>query len=472
MRQKGMAIGALVVLVGVIWWLTRCTSDCIELPIAQYHELGLPPALPPVDSAVDTYLDYSLGMGEGMTATARINDELKGFLQGRQVTYYRVGAEEVPSILNIDAKESNFLDAANYQERGSKLKAVLDSIVAHEGRVSVFITDFERILPYTAQLPGAPRPHPIDASAWAQVAFRTWLQRGHRLDVFAHRYEKPDAWFGRNSADRNVNWIYTLVFTPREVARDDKALASSVLGFMLNVHKRDGGADYRHLAYWADAIGVEAMDGTAVQATINPDIAEEDGAVGVSFERHTFLAKELLRLRADDNLPDKRILMGLRLRSSVDFLDSVRFDLRVTDVTAPLDSLNRLINLPPPDTTFDEGTGAVKQVTNPAVPLVALPGVPASDVFEFVLNPQTMEMGVSLASAFSGVRTETTYRVDVVVAEVVSKTPADADEILSLSYAGGYRIRALGESLKLATQDVARSIEGRILHTLYITIAP
>jgi hypothetical protein len=443
--------------------------------IDRYHALAAPAVAPPSTDAIDAYLDYSLGMGEGMRATAAVNESLKNFLVGRKVSYFRVGETAQPTAIDISSPAANFLDLANFRDRGSRLREVVDRIVAAPWRTAIFVTDFERILPGASQLlPGAPAPHPIDATAWAQSAFREWLSQGHRIDVFAHRYRKPDAWFGKPGGATLDNWIYTIVFTPAAVLADKQAAATSVLEYLRENSPKKNTADFQHFAYWADAFTVLTVDNPS-QGNANTNMLVEDFAKGVgkpSHDFHVFKAKDLQEFAESSESADRRVFNGVRITSGVEFVGDLEYGLSVTDVTSALNSLQEATEQGAPEIEADKETGRVDTVANKPKPIRYIPGPAAAGVFSFVYNKETREIGVKLDPAFTGVSATTVYRLDIIVQRAVLADSKPADQVLSLNYTGGYRVNSLGESLRLASRDIVTGMAGRVLHTFYVQIEP
>ena len=456
----------------------------IEL-IDRYHRLQHTHVDTTASQEIDAYLDYSLGMGEGMRATASHNAALQNFLAGRTVSYYRVGQSAEPTPIDIMSSSANFMDLANFRDRGSRLKEVMDRIVAAPRRSSVFITDFERILPDARQmLPGAPAPHPIDASAWAQEHLRRWLLAGHRVDVFAHRYSKPDAWFGGKSAATQENWIYTIVFTPAPILKDPLAYASSALAFLLEEHGDKQSPQYRHYWYWADAFRVDAKNDAAI-GNANPNLALIDFQRGTgrpAHDLHVIDSEDLRQFAEGDELGNSRTLLAVRIRSEVPFLSAIKYGVKVRDATGALrllraadtDAAARVQKGPENavDTPTSATRGPSRAKSVEAVTRAAAASAAIDSVFAHVFNEKTGELGIMLKSDFVGVTEPTVYQVDVVVTDAMVGSFSDAREVLTLNYSGGYQIHALGESIRLAVRDVASAMRGKVLYSFYVKIEP
>jgi hypothetical protein len=443
--------------------------------IADYHQnfaFPLDPA--PKQEAIHAYIDYSLGMGEGMRSNTTITDGLKRFLDGRQTVFYRVGVVDEPEIIDLNQPRSNFLDLNNFTDDGSKLKVVLDRIAAAPGRSAIFITDFEHVNPApAASYAGAPAPHRIDVSAWGQVPFRQWLAAGNRIDVFAHRYAKPDYWFEKNVKNTYDNWIYTLVFTPRWVMQDKDAYRRSALAYLLEgTGSRSSDSD-RHYHYWADGFEVTATadpnQGNASEDL--PVMATASWPAPQSFDWHQFTVGELLGFAENTEIEDRRILKGVKLSNSTGFLDSVQLAIRTTDVSSTLEALKAFREAPPLETKTDAETGRVDTLQPPPSPYRYDAGRTLDLLFSVVHNPETGEIGIKAGPEIGAITAPMTLRVDVLLESAIQLEAPNAANILSLQYSSGYRIPAFAESLRLAARDLTADIVGkRVIHTSYITI--
>lgn len=459
--------------------LTGCDhgSKLIVTPqlLAAYESMARPVANTATTATIDCYVDFSLGMVEGMKATATINEKLQNFLGGRQVTCHKVGASADPPAITLGSPEANFLDQKNFTEAGSRLKVAIDRMTARKNGASLFITDFERVedVALRQTLPGSPAPHPIDASAWAQNEFRDWLLAGNRIDVFAVPYQKPDAWFDAAHKRTYPNWIYTIVLTPRAIARDSSAMQSSVAGFLLEEYRKVQPTGARHFEFDADAFHLAAIN-NGDNADANKDLVVQDKSTETfakGYEYYAFTSGDLVKFASDAAQSDKRIVT-VRVSSQVPFLSDVAYGIKVSDVTQPLTDLDRTRSQGAPEVKTDVETGKADTTANKPVAIAFSAGTPVTDVFDFVYNPQTREFGVKLKPNFAGAPEPVVYKIDVVVASTAEKDATDADAVLSLQYAGGYRIRSLGESLRLAVRDVTAKLDGKVLHTFYIDLTP
>jgi len=429
------------------------------------------------DETIEAYIDYSAGMGEGMRSTAQFFDGLKNFLGGRKVTFYRVGADAEPAVIDINSPAANFVNLNNFTDRGSRLARPLERIVANPARSAVFITDFERVEDVNLHqtLPGAPAPHPIDASAWGQTMFKQWLATGNRLDVFARQYTKPDTWFDQQRKVEYQNWIYTIVFTPASVAQDSTRLRSSVLGFLLEEHARVASSTFRHFVYWREGAVVTAKNDPTIgnaNANLVPPSAFVVAATKPGFEYYEFSAKDLLALQRDVTQKDKRILNGVRDKIAVPLLASSQLGIVTWDVTSALETLESVRTQAAPEVETNVETGKTVTVKNPVRAPLYEPGDTVSGIFDFVYNQETSELGIKLDSTFAGVNAPTYYRVAVVFKDAVLRDMADEGEVLSLRYGAGYTVRALGESLKLASRDIVAGMRGKEVYVFYIKLNP
>lgn len=462
---------------GLLFLALGCGSDSVQVTpelITAYENLARPVSRDSVSASIDCYLDFSTGMGEGMRATAEINDRLKNFLAGRKVACYKVGASDDPPAIRLGTPEANFVDLRNFTEPASKLKVAVDRMTAYKNGVSFFISDFERVedVSLRQNLPGAPAPHPIDASAWAQNQFREWLLAENRIDIFAAPYQKPDAWFDKTHKRTYPNWIYTVVLTPRQIARDSNVFKSSVAGFLLEEYVKRPPAGARHLELDPGAFIVEAVargDNGNANASL---VVQETSATPANprFEFYAFTSADLLRFAQDESQSDKRILT-IRLTSGVTFLSGVTYGIKVSDVTQALTTLDGQLHQGPPEVKKDVETGKADTVTKPESPKF-MPGTSADTVFDLVYNAETRELGIKLKPDYAGASQPVIYKIDVVVASSGLSEPIESDSVLALQYAGTYRIRALGESIHLAARDVVARLSEKVLHTFYVSIAP
>lgn len=471
LRRLGAVLCALALLVG-------CGDKGMVVDvdlISRYHAMAFPETPTVTARTIDAFLDYSAGMGEGMRATADINDRLKNFLGGRNVTYFRVGAVVEPAPIDIASPAANFMDLKNYVDAGSRLKVALDRIVSHRDRVSLFVTDFERVEDITLKqsLPGSPAPHPIDASAWGQNNFKEWLTAGNQLDIFATQYAKPDYWFDKNRAKTYPNWIYTLVFTPRGILESDTAFTSSVVPFLEEQYRNQTAGVTKHFAYNPGAFTV-AHNTAAIGGNANENVVVQEFAPSPSkraFEYYDFKAEDLLAFNQDASQTDKRIISKVRVDSKVSFLKDVTFGMKVYDISGPLEQLFDATTQAPPEVTTDVETGKKDTVANKPIVATFSRGEPTDSMFDFVYNSETKEVGIKLKPDYSGNARTAVFQIDIVVAAATLVSSSDQEEVLSLSYGGGYKIPSLGSSVGLALRDVTASIKGKVLYTFYVKIA-
>lgn len=431
-----------------------------------------------LDDSIDAFIDYSAGMGQGMQAASDVLDRLKSFLQGRAVAYYSVGASAAPTPIDINSPSANFVNLANFTERGSRLGGPLDRIRFNPNRTAVFITDFERVDDVNLKqvLAGAPGPHPIDASAWGQNAIREWLRSGNRLDIFARRFNKPDVWFDRSGRISVQNSLYILVFTPWADASDPDRLKASTLGYLLEQFEGAPADANQHFSVWADGIRLERVnDGASGNANPNiaPDVFAIDSSTRVPHEYYEWALNELNEFREDASYSDKRILNGVKVTAAIPILDTAVLGISVRDVTASMRNLGEVAAAPPVRTDTNPETGKIDTLEAPT-PLdpSLIGGELAADVFEFVYNDETHEVGIKIDADFSGVAAVTTYRVAVVLKETQAMAFEDPAGALSLHYGGGYVIHPLRESVQFAVRDVAGELKGKEVYVFYITLRP
>jgi hypothetical protein len=444
-----------------------------ESLLTRYNDAASPPGTTAPSNDIDCYLDYSAGMGEGMRATAEINANLKNFLGGRNVTYYKVGAPADPPQIDINSPAANFNNLNNFTDPISKLKVALDRMTAQKNKVSIFITDFERIEDGSLRqkLSGAPAPHPIDASAWGQNDFKEWLLAGNQIDIFATPFTKPDYFFDRNHAKAYPNWIYTIVFTPGSIVKNDSAFKSSAASFLIDAYRSGNAKDSKHFAYTANAFKVE-QGGAPPNGNANDNVIVQEyftSASSKGFEFYEFAAKDLAAFAADASQQDKRIINKVRVASQVPFLSDVQFNIKVYDVTDPLTNLFKAATQGPPQTTTDVETGK-STVENKPIVVTFDRGQAVDNVFDFVYNVASNEVGIKVKPDFSGIGHTAIYKVDVILASSTMKDFAESDQVMLLNYGGGYQIHSLADSIKFAVRDVAAAMNGKVLYTFYIKI--
>ena len=432
---------ALAVMVGCNRSSTSLVVD--EPLLTRYNDMAALIVSTAPSNDIDCYLDYSGGMGEGMRATAEINANLKNFLGGRSVTYYKVGAPETPPQIDINSAAANFNDLNNYKDPRSKLKVALDRMTAQKNKVSLFITDFERVDngALRQELTGAPAPHPIDASAWGQNNFKEWLLAGNQIDIFATPFTKPDYYFDRNHAKTYPNWIYTIVFTPGSIVKNDSAFKSSVASFLLDAYRSGNAKGSKHFAYTANAFKVE-QGGTSPNGNSNDNVIVQDhftNTFNKGFEFYEFAAKDLTAFGTDATQQDKRIINKLRVTSQVPFLADVQFNIKVYDVTEPLTNLFKAATQGPPQTAIDVETGKSVTVGNKPIIVTFDRGQAVDSVFDFVYNVASHEIGIKLKPDYSGSGRTTIYKVDIVLASSTMKDFAESDQVMLLNYGGDTR---------------------------------
>lgn len=461
----------------ILGWSCKDSTAVQVTPelLAQYESLSHPTSAGKMEANIDCFLDFSTGMGEGMRATAAINDQLKNFLGGRTVTCYRVGAQDSPPVVALGSPEANFVDLKNFKEAGSKLKVAVDRMTAQKNRVSFFITDFERVddVSLRQNLPGASAPHPIDASAWAQTAFREWLSNGNQIDIFAVPFQKPDFWFDPSHKRTYANWIYTIVLTPRAIATDSSTFKTSVAGFLQEQYRNNAPPGAHQLIYSAAAVDVARSTKTA-SGNANPAIIVQDSSTAAfdkGYEFYAFTTADLLKFAEDAAIKDKRLLV-LHVVSNIAFLTDAKYSITVNDVTQALTDMDKVTHQGAPEIRKDVETGKADTVANKPLTAKYDQGTTDEATFDAVYNPETKELGIKLKPDFSGVKEHTIYKIDVIIVSSTLVEHQDEDAVLTLQYAGGYRIRPLGESIHLALRDVAAQMNKRTLHTVYIDITP
>lgn len=458
--------------------MNGCKSNEIIIDdnlLTRYNAIAIPIDISEPSKNIDCYLDYSWGMGPGMSLTSDFNGHLKDFLLGK-THYFKVGADQIPPEIDINSKQADFTVIDNFQEPGSKLRGVVDKIIADKNKTSIFITDFELVQNkddkklYAAPCPA---PHPIDPSAWAKVDFIEWLKAGNQIDIFARKYSKPDYWFDKSHTKQYENWIYTLVFTPNSVVEDENIYKTSVLKFLNDQYEVANGSDSKHFSYSVNnyKIDQEKKDETIGDANDNlvaQNLVTNTFAKG--FEYYEFESKDLVNFNTDNSLKDKRIINKIKIASKNDCFSNVQFGIKSYDVTESISNFFTSMNQEAPEVDTNAETGAKDTLKNKPIKYNYSKGQEVKDVFDFVYNIDNNEIGIKLKPDFTGVPQNTIYQVDVVVSSVKLKDFTESDSVLKLNYAQGYTIRSLGESVKFALNDVEANINNKIIYTVYIKI--
>jgi hypothetical protein len=475
-HRQNFSLTQISILLLAVVAMSSCGKDDIvidETLLAKYDSISHPVAVSkPVDS-IDCYLDYSYGMQEGMSASLASNFGLSNWLMGKKVNYYKIGASNTPLLINLNSPGTEFTDPANFKEAGSKLQVAIDKIVSNKNRVSLFITDFEKVDDVNSKhsIDNPPEPHPIDPKAWAQVSFREWLNAGNQIDIFAKKFSKSDFWFERNSKNLYPNWIYTLVFTPASIIGDENLYKISVLNSLSKEYLNDN--DSKHFTYTTnnfkiaqekqnDAIG-NANDNLVVQENITN--TQDKG-----FEYYYFKSSDLLNFNTDESQKDKRIINKVTVTSLAPCFSDIKYGINVYDITKSLTDFSASQNQQAPEVISDAETGKKDTIANKPVQYQYQKGSPTENVFDFVYNDATKETGIKLKADFTGIEETTIYQVDIVVKSAKPYVFAEEDNVLQLTYAKGYVIKSLGESIKYAMADASAAMENKVLYTIYIKI--
>lgn len=444
--------------------------------LEKYNSLSNPLVLTVTSDTIDCYLDYSNGMAEGMNATLEINNKLKGRLGGLNVNYYKVGASSLPTkIEDINSPTADFTIATNYSERGSKLKIAVDSIVSHKDRTSVYITDFEKVddVSLNRVYANAPAAHPIDVSPWAQKEFKEWLQSGNQIDIFAAQFMKPDYWFDKTGNSRNINWIYTLIFTPNYVINDENLFETSVLKFMLDQYRQVDTSLHKHYTFSAHNFKIEQLGQDDAAGNANDNVVVQENITSTkdkNFEYYLFESSDLINFITDETLNDKRIINKIKISSENTCFADVVYGINVYDVTSSLTEYYTFLNQPDPEIQTNTETGEKDTIGYVSNKFNYQKGTPVEDIFDLVYNTDTKEIGIKLKPDFTGVSQNTIYQIDVAVNSAMLKDFSEENNILKLNYRDNYSIASLGESLGLAMRDASTSLKNKVLYTIFIKI--
>ncbi|MEP7170798.1 MAG: hypothetical protein ABI855_15625, partial [Bacteroidota bacterium] len=211
-----------------------------------------------------------------------------------------------------------------------------------------------------------------------------------------------------------------------------------------------------------DAIG-DANDNIVVQ-----DLVVQTKEKG--FEYYKFLSDDLVAFNTDASQSDKRIINKVKITSQMPCFSEVQIGIQAYDITQTMTDFYNTIYQEAPEVTEDVETGKKDTVANKPIKFNYRKGAAVEDVFDFVYNIATKEIGIKIKPDFTGTTQNTIYQVDVVVKSVKLNNPADADNVLKLNYSGGYSVKSLGESIKYAMNDVAVSIENKVIYAFYIKI--
>jgi len=307
----------------------------------------------------------------------------------------------------------------------------------------------------------------------AQNNFRAWLQAGNQIDIFAKKFSKPDYWFDKNHLATYDNWIYTLVFTPNTTIKDESLYKKSVLNFLTTEYQNMNHTDSKHFSYTANNFKIEQEKKDTIQGDANDNLTVQDLCVKTldkRFEYYEFRSKDIISLNNDRNSADKRIINKIKLSSSMPCFTDIQFGVKVYDVTQTLADFSNSINQEAPEVTSNPETGKKDTIKNKTIKYVYKKGQATEDMFDFVYNSDTKEIGIKMKPDFAGIPTSTTYKVDLVVRSAKVKEQQDADNVLRLNYANGYTIGSLGESLKFAMNDIAANMENKVIYTIYIKL--
>jgi hypothetical protein len=339
-------------------------------------------------------------------------------------------------------------------------------------------------------MPGAPKPHPIDVSAWAQVQFKNWLLAGNRLDIFAQRFDRYDVWFGDGKSAPVANWVYVMVFTPAAINDDPKRFQASAASYLAELTASADATQFRHLTFSGDGIRVvRGPSDNSPTGYANPEITpitlEHERAIRPAYDYYEFANDDVIAFIANSDVKKKNLLANIPISIQSSLVQNVKLGLSVSDVT------DALAALPPPVTPETEaddvpedaqGKGDDKTIDQPIddpkkgpsaakKPPQYDPGTPVENIFELDWDASKGAAGIRLNPDYIGVDKATIYRVAVVVS---AATPVNVDldpQVLSTEYSGGYRVRALAESLTLALRDVATTTTGREVAVIYIKVS-
>ena len=403
-------------------------------------------------------------MCDKMTSATDYYLELTNFLKlkGEAVTFYKVGASDSPPQMNFSSAESDFRNPKNYTDPVSKLEAAISKMTLNKNKSSIFITDFERIEGgKTISNPQAPNPFlkAVDNTAWAQNDFNEWLLAGNQIDIFAKKI----------SIKGIDNMLYTIVFTPDSIIKNEVKYKSSVLNFLIDKKEHNT----FQTTYTANNFKIEqeGKDETIGNANDNLIVQENfTNTIDKGFEYYHFKSSDLVAFNTDESQTDKRIINKVKIISQLSGFTDVKFDIKVYDVTSSLTELYNSLNQEAPEVKTNEETGKKDTTGNKPINFKYKPGQEVKDVFEFVYNTEKKEVGIKIKPDFTGVNDNTIYKIDIIVKSANPNVFSTEKESFSLNYPNNFSINPLASSVEGAMKNVAVSIQDKIRYTIYIKI--
>ena len=430
-----------------------------ESLLSKYNAIANPTSNAKVTEEIDCYLDYSNGMPQKITGISNFTAMLTNLFLGKPVKYYEVGSSD--TLKELDKGAVDFRNTSNYIDMVSKLDVALNRMSGNINRSSIFITDFEKIEGSTISNPLAPTSFLklVDDKAWAQKNFKDWIMAGNQIDIFGTKFSKGGI----------DNLIYSIVFTPNAIIKNEGTYKKSVLKFLI-----DNAGNPVHFTYTAnnflieqekkdDAIG-DANDNLIVQENITT--TKDKG-----FEFYYFKSADLVSFNSDESQKDKRIINKVKISSQLSAcFGDVQFGLKAYDITQGLTDFNLSQNQEAPEVKTDVETGSKDTVANKPIKFSYQKGTPVEDIFDFVYNTDTKEIGIKLKPDFTGVTQNMVYQIDIIVKSAKLKDFSDEKNTFKLNYPNKFSISPLSNSIEFAMKDVSTSIENKAVYTIYLKI--
>lgn len=222
----------------VILTLVSCSSGPTvfeETPLLNFHkkyEQTNKPELKDVDNSLNVFIDYSNGMYDPIQQMDDFYSFIFTIIQDDKADFYKVGEDSLLQIEKADVIENAmspyyYKDIKNFDEKESRLRDAVQTIVKNNNQQSLFITDFEMYEGVRTLKPtncGESIKTGINNTPWAKEEFSSWLNEGNIIDVYAHPFMKEDS----------ARFMYFILFSPGEVAKSDD------LSFIRNRMEKEG----------------------------------------------------------------------------------------------------------------------------------------------------------------------------------------------------------------------------------------
>ena len=447
--------------------LSSCNHDEVVIDenlLIQYNEIANPVKTIKNTEGIDCYIDYSDGMCDKIKSVSNYYLELTDFLKGKNnsVNFFKVGASDTTPKINIDSPESDFRNPKNYIDPVSKLHAAISKMTASKSKSSIFITDFEKIEGgKVISNPQAPTPFlkMIDNTAWAQNDFIEWLMSGNQIDIFARKIVVKGL----------DNMLYTIVFTPDGVIKDEASYKKSVLKFLID--KKDDNTI--HTTYTANNFKIEQAGKDEAIGDANDNLIVQENITKTKdkgFEYYYFKSADLISLNTDESQKDKRIINKLKITSQLPNFTDIKFDIKSYDITSSITKLSKSLTQEAPEVDSNVETGVKDTIANKPIKFKYEKGNEVNDIFEFVYNTDTKETGIKIKPDFTGVTENLIYRIDIIVKTAKLQNFTVENTSFNLNYPSSFSINPLSRSLEYAMKDVSTNIEDRIIYSIYIKI--